>query len=147
MTFRRTTTRRKNLKLSLAIARGGAITTLLDAKKFTVKAANEEEIDGKKADVSLVTPEAKKEVKILCVRSRQAASRSRHAHKGKAADESADRSVRKRQLPFGFQEDQRHPGRHKDGRDARRQEVHEYRKPATIEIMEKIDDKEFTIDD
>ena len=65
------------------------LTTLLDAKKFTVKAGDDEDVNGKKASVLLVTPTAvKKEVKMFFDKTSGLLVKT--AHKGKGAGEGAE---------------------------------------------------------
>jgi hypothetical protein len=135
---------KEELKLALAIQEAGQLTTLLDAKKFTVKAGDDEDVNGKKASVLLVTPAVvKKEVKLFFDKTSGLLVKT--AHKGKGAGEGAEEVLEEAyhseyKKIKGLQVSTKMSVTH-DGKKFMNIEV------SDIEVSEKIDDKEFTIDD
>jgi hypothetical protein len=135
---------KQELKLTMAMQEAEQLTTLLDAKKFTVKAADDEDVNGKKASVLLVTPAAvKKEVKMYFDKTSGLLVKT--AHKGKGAGEGAEEVFEEAfhsefKKIKGIQMATKLAVTH-DGKKFMNVEMSDY------DLSEKIDDKEFTIDD
>lgn len=137
---------KEELKLASIMQEAERLTPLLDAKKFTIKTAAEEEVDGKKVDVLVITPTAvKKEVRFYF--DKKSGLLVKTAHKGKGPGED------------GTTVDVNEESYHSDFKKingietAQKMEVkHDGKKfmiikASDIELLEKIDDKEFTVDD
>ena len=137
---------KEELKLASIMQEAERLTPLLDKKKFTIKTAAEEEVDGKKVDVLVITPAAvKKEVRFYF--DQKSGLLVKTAHKGKGPGEDG--------TPVDVNEESFHSDFKKINgiQTAQKMEVkHDGKKFMTvkandIELLEKIDDKEFTVDD
>lgn len=137
---------KEELKLAAAMQEAERLTTLLDPKKFTIKSADEEEVNGKKATVVVVTPATvKREVKFLF--DQKSGLLVKTSHKGKGPGEDG-KSVEVVEDSY-----------HLDYKEvngiqvAMKLEVkHDDKKFMTVnvsdyEALEKIEDKEFATDD
>jgi hypothetical protein len=134
---------KEELKQTLAMQEAEQLITLLDAKRFTVKAADDEDVNGKKASVLLVKPmAAKKEVKMYFDKTSGLLVKT--AHKGKSPDgggEVLEESYHKEfKKVRGIQVATKLEVTH-DGKKFMNVEMTDY------DLSEKVDDKEFTIDD
>jgi hypothetical protein len=137
---------KEELKLSVAMQEAEQFTPLLDEKKFTVKHGGEEEVNGKKADLLLVTPKAiNKEVKMFFDRGTGLLVKTAHQGIG-PGDGGAPVEVLEDNYPSEYKKVQgvQVPMKlviHHDGKKFLNIEVTEY------ELLDKLDDKEFTVDD
>jgi outer membrane lipoprotein-sorting protein len=136
---------KEELKLQAAMQEAEQLTPLLDAKKFTIKAADDEDVNGKKAAVIVVTPKAvDKEVKYYFDKESWLIIKS--SHKGLDSSSGAPAEVLEEAYHSDFKKIQGIPV-------ATKMVVHHDGKKfltitlSDIELLEKIDDKEFTIDD
>jgi len=137
---------KEELKTAVALQEAEQLTPLLDAKKFTLKAADDADVNGKKASVLVVTPKAvKKEIKMFF--DKESGLLVKTAHKGmgpgedgqpKEVDEESFGSDYKKvngvQVPTKLTV-------HHDGKKFMTVKLSDY------ELKEKIDDKEFAVDD
>jgi outer membrane lipoprotein-sorting protein len=137
---------KEELKTAAAIQEAEQLTPLLDAKKFEIKAADDADVNGKKAAVIVVQPKAvKKEIKLYF--DKESGLLVKTAHKGmgpgedgqpKEVDEEsygADyKKVKGVQVPTKLTVNH-------DGKKFMVVKISDY------ELVDKIDDKEFTIDD
>lgn len=134
------------IKQSLAGRQAQRLTPLLDPKLFTLKAADDEDVNGKKAAVVLATPKGlDKEMKLYFDKSSGLLVKS--AHKGKAPGSAADR-------PEVLQESFVSDYKKVNGLQvAGKVEVHHDGKKAMTgtlsdhKVLDKIDDKEFAVED
>jgi hypothetical protein len=137
---------KEELKLAAAMQEAEQLTPLLDEKKFTIKAADDEDVSGKKAAVVVVKPKAiDKEVKLYFDKSSGLLVKT--AHKGVGPGDAG--------APVEVLEETYHS----DYKKVKGVQVptklvvdHDGKKFLTIslsdyELMEKLDDKEFTTDD
>jgi outer membrane lipoprotein-sorting protein len=133
------------VKMAAVIQEAEQLTPLLDAKKFTIKAGEEETVNDKKASVVIATPKAlDKELKIYF--DKESGLVVKTAHKGLGAGAGG---------PVEVMEESYHSEYKKINgvQTATKLKVtHDGNKFMTaelsdIEVLEKIDDKEFTIDD
>jgi hypothetical protein len=133
-------------KVSAANQEAERLTPLLDAKRFTVKSGGEEDVNGKKADVVIATPKSvDKELKFYF--DKESGLMVKAAHRGMAAGENGARSevLQERYLSDykkvnGIQVPMK-VVLHHDGKKFMTANMSDY------EILEKIDDKEFAIED
>ena len=136
---------KEELKLQAAMQEAEQLTPLLDAKKFTIKAADDEDVNGKKAAVIVVTPKAvDKEVKYYFDKESWLIIKS--SHKGIDSSAGAPAEVLEEAYHSDFKKIQGIPVAtkmvvHHDGKKFLTISL------SDIELLEKIDDKEFTIDD
>jgi hypothetical protein len=137
---------KEDLKLAAVMQEAERLTPLLDEKKFTLKSGGEEDVDGKKADVIIITPKAvKKEVKFSFDKKTGLLVKTAHKGKGPGAD-GTPVEVNEESIHSDFK-------KIKGIETAQKMEVkHDGKKFMTIkaseiELLEKIDDKEFTVDD
>ncbi|MSR52768.1 MAG: hypothetical protein EXS09_05700 [Gemmataceae bacterium] len=134
------------LKLASVMQEAERLTPLLDSTKFTLKVEKEEEVDGKKVDVVVITPKAvKRDVKFFF--DQKTGLLVKTAHKGKGpGDDGTPKEVNEETYRSDFK-------KVSGVQTAQKLEVkHDGKKFMTvkasdIELLEKIDDKEFTIDD
>jgi hypothetical protein len=137
---------KEELKLAAAMQDAEQLTPLLDAKKFTIKAADDEDVDGKKAAVVVVTPKAiDKEVKLYF--DKKSGLLVKTAHKGIGPGDGG--------APVEVLEEMYHS----DYKKVKGVQVptklvvnHDGKKFMTVnmsdyELLEKLDDKEFAVDD
>jgi hypothetical protein len=134
------------LKTAAVMQEAEQITPLLDAKKFTIKASDDADVNGKKAAVIVVQPKAlKKEFKMFFDKESGLLVKTSHRGRGPGADgQTTD-----------VDEDSYHQDykKIKGVQVAMKQTVdHDGKKFMTIkvgeyDVLEKIDDKEFTTDD
>jgi hypothetical protein len=134
------------LKLNVAMQEAERLTPLLDKKKFSIKAGDDEDVNGKKAAVIVVTPEAvKKEVKMYFDKTSGLLVKTSHKGLG-PNDTGATVEVDEETYHSEFKEV-------KGVKVATKLEVkHDNKKfmsmtMSDIELLEKLDDKEFAIDD
>jgi outer membrane lipoprotein-sorting protein len=134
------------LKLAAAMQEAEQLTPLLDKKKFTLKVADDEEVNGKKASVVVVTPAAvKKEVKFFFDKSSGLMVKSAHRGVG-PGDDGSPKEVLEESYNSDFK-------KVKGVMIPMKLEIkHDDKKFMTFnvsdyELLEKIDDKEFTVDD
>jgi len=134
------------LKLAAAMQEAEQITPLLDKKKFSLKTADDEEVNGKKAAVVIVTPTAvKKDVKMYFDKSSGLLVKTSHkgigpGEGGGQADVQEDSYFLDYKKVKGVQVPMKLEVKHDD------------KKFMTItmsdvELLDKVDDKEFTISD
>jgi outer membrane lipoprotein-sorting protein len=137
---------KEELKLAAAMQEAEQLTPLLDSKKFAIKAADDEDVDGKKAAVVVVTPKAiDKEVKLYF--DKKSGLIVKTVHKGIGPGDGG--------APVEVLEETYHSDYKKvHGVQVPTKLVvnHDGKKFLTIhlsdyELLEKIDDKEFTTDD
>jgi len=134
------------LKLASVMQEAERLTPLLDSKKFTIKLGDPVDVDGKKADVVVITPAAvKKEVKFFF--DQKTGLLVKTAHRGQGpGDDGTPKEVNEETFRSDFK-------KISGVQTAQKLEVkHDGKKFMTvkasdIELLEKIDDKEFTIDD
>ena len=137
---------KEELRLSAVMQEAEQFTPLLDAKKFTLKAADDADVNGKKAAVIVVQPKAiKKEFKMYF--DKDSGLLVKTAHKGKAPGPDGQLTdVEEESYPAdykkvsGVQVPTRLTVNH-DGKKFMEVKLTDY------ELKEKIDDKEFTTDD
>lgn len=135
---------KEELKLAAALQEAEQLTPLLDSKKFTLKAADDEDVDGKKAAVVLVTPKAvDKQVKFYF--SKDSGLLVKTSHKGpNPMDPTKEVDEETYQKDFqkvkGVQVPMKLEVKH-DGAKFLTIKVSDY------ELLEKLDDKEFAVDD
>ena len=134
------------LRLNAAMIDAERLTPLLDKKKFTVKAGDDEDVKGKKAAVLIVTPQAvKKEVKFYFDKTSGMLVKTAHQGVG-PGDGGAPAKVYEESFYSDFK-------KVNGVQVAMTMEVkHDDKKFMTVtlnnvELKEKIDDKEFAIDD
>jgi hypothetical protein len=134
------------LKMAAVMQEAEQLTPLLDAKKFTVKAADDEDVNGKKAAVIVVQPKAiKKEIRMFF--DKDSGLLIKTAHKGRGPGEGGDskdvdeesygsdyKKVNGIQVPTKLLINH-------DGKKFMAVTLTDY------ELLEKIEDKEFAIDD
>jgi len=136
---------KQELKMAAVLQEAEQLTPLLDAKKFTIKTGDEDTVNGKKASVVIVTPKAiDKELKIYF--DKESGLVVKTAHKGLGPGEGAPTEVLEEtyhteyKKVSGVQTATKLTVTH-DGKKFMTMDV------SDIELLEKIDDKEFTIDD
>src|SRR5262249_1684575 len=134
------------LKTAAVLQEAERLTPLLDSKKFTIKAGEEEDVNGKKAAVVVVQPKAvKKEIK-LCF-DKESGLLVKTAHKGMGPGEDGQtKEVYEESLASDYQKVKGVQVTTKlvvnhDGKKFMTVKISDY------ELVEKIDDKEFTTDD
>jgi outer membrane lipoprotein-sorting protein len=138
-------TEKEELRLQAAMHEAEQLTPLLDAKKFDIKAADDEDVNGKKAAVVVVTPKAvNKEVKMYFDKTSWLLVKT--AHKGVDNSNGAPAEVLEESYSSDFKKVNGIPVAtkvvvHHDGKKFLTINM------SDIEVLEKIDDKEFTIDD
>lgn len=137
---------KEELKMAAVIQEAEQLTPLLDAKKFTIKAADDDDVDGKKAAVVVVTPKAiDKELKLYF--DKKTGMLVKSTHKGVGTGEGG--------TPVGVMEDTFY----QDYKKVKGVQVpsklvvnHDGKKFLTIslsdyELLEKLGDKDFATDD
>jgi outer membrane lipoprotein-sorting protein len=136
---------KQELKMAAVLQEAEQLTPLLDAKKFTIKAGDDDTVNGKKASLVIVTPKAiDKELKIYF--DKESGLVVKTAHKGLGPGEGAPTEVLEEtyhteyKKVSGVQTATKLTVTH-DGKKFMTMDV------SDIELLEKIDDKEFTIDD
>ena len=137
---------KEELKTAAVLQEAEQLTPLLDAKKFTIKAADDADVNGKKAAVIVVQPKAvKKEIKMFF--DKESGLLVKTAHRGmgvgedgqpKEVDEESYGADYKK--VNGVQVPTKLTVNH-DGKKFMTVKVSDY------ELSDKIDDKEFTVDD
>jgi hypothetical protein len=136
----------EELKFGVVMQEAEQLTPLLDNKKFTIKSGGEEDVDGKKADVIVVTPaKIKKEFKLYFDQKSNLLVKS--SHRGLGPGQAGD-SVEVLEETYhsefkkvnGIQTAMKMVVNH-DGKKFMSLKVIE------PELLEKVDDKEFAIDD
>jgi hypothetical protein len=137
---------KEELKTAAVMQDAEQLTPLLDAKKFTLKQADDADVNGKKAAVIVVQPKAiKKEFKMFFDKDSGLLVKTSHRGRGPGADgQTTDvdedayhqdyKKIKGIQVPMKQTVDH-------DGKKFMTVKVSEY------EVLEKIDDKEFTTDD
>jgi hypothetical protein len=134
------------LKMAAIVQEAEQLTPLLDAKKFTIKAGDEDTVNKKKASCVIVTPKAlDRELKIYF--DKETSLIVKTVHRGLGTDKDGD--------PAEVLEETYHSEYKKVSgvQTATRQTItHDGKKFMTIDVseiefLEKIDDKEFAIDD
>jgi hypothetical protein len=134
------------LKLTAVMQEAEQLTPLLDEKKFTIKAGEEEDVDGKKAAVLLVTSKAVgKDFKLYFDKASGLLVKTSHKGIG-PGDGGAPVEVLEETYHSDFQKVQGIQVATKmivnhDGKKFLTVNISDY------ELLEKIDDKEFTVDD
>jgi hypothetical protein len=132
----------EEMKMALLGREMQRLTPLLDAKRFTVRAADDEDVNGKKAAVLLVTPKAlDREFKLLF--DKDSGLLVKTGHKGKAA---GGEEVYQETLVSDYKKVNGVQVGHKielthDGKKFMTATM------ADVEVLEKLDDKEFKADD
>jgi hypothetical protein len=134
------------LKLAAAMQEAEQLTPLLDKKKFTIKAGDEEEVNGRKASIVIVMPaNLKKEFKLFF--DKESGLITKTAHRGLGPGEGAapvevleETYVSDYKKVNGVQVPMKMEVKH-DDKKFMALTLSDY------ELVEKIDDKEFTIDD
>jgi hypothetical protein len=134
------------LKLAAAMQEAEQLTPLLDKKKFTIKAGDVEEVNGRKASIVIVTPaNLKKEFKLFF--DNESGLVVKTAHRGLGPGDGAaavevleETYVSDYKKVNGVQVPMKMEVKH-DDKKFMALTLSDY------ELVEKIDDKEFTIDD
>jgi outer membrane lipoprotein-sorting protein len=134
------------LKLAAAMQEAEQLTPLLDKKKFTIKAGDEEEVNGRKASVVVVTPATiKKDFKLFF--DKDSGLMVKTAHRGLGPGDGGasvevleETYVSDYKKVNGVQVPMKMEIKH-DDKKFMAITLSDY------ELVEKIDDKEFTIDD
>jgi outer membrane lipoprotein-sorting protein len=136
---------KQELKMAAVLQEAEQLTPLLDAKKFTIKSGDDDTVNGKKVSVVIATPKAiDKELKLYF--DKESGLVLKTAHKGLAPSEGAPTEVLEEtyhteyKKVSGVQTATKLTVTH-DGKKFMTMDV------SDIELLEKIDDKEFTIDD
>ncbi len=135
-----------DVKLAMILQDAERFTPLLDKKKFTLKSADDEEVDGKKTSVVVATPAAvKKEVRFYFDKTTGLLLRRSHQGRG-PGDDGAPKDVLEDTYSFDYKKVNGIMVAHKtevkhDGKKFMTATV------SDVELMEKIDDKEFGADD
>ena len=134
------------LKAAAVLQEAEQLTPLLDPKKFTIKAGDDDTVDGKKVSLVIVTPKAvDKELKLYF--DKESGLVVKTSHKGLGpGDGAAAVEVLEENYHSEFKKVNGVQTAHKmvvthDGKKFMTVETTE------VELLEKIDDKEFTIDD
>lgn len=134
---------KEEMKLSLAMQDAEQLLPLLDNKKFKLSSGGEEDVDGKKADVINVTAIAiKREFKVFFDKKSHLMVKT--AHRGAAPGGGAEILVESYHTEFKKINDVNVPTKlviKHDDKKFMTLTVSDY------EMLEKIDDKEFTVDD
>jgi hypothetical protein len=137
---------KEELKFGAALQEALQLTTLLDKKKFTLKAADDEDVNGKKASVVVVTPAGfKKDAKLYFDKTSGLVVKTSHkgigpGDGGAPVDVLEDSYLMEYKQIKGLQVATKMEVKHDN------KKFLEF-KMTDIEILEKIDDKEFAIDD
>jgi hypothetical protein len=136
----------EEIKVGVAMQEAEQLTPLLDKKKFTIKSGGEEDVDGKKADVVIITPEKfKKEFKFFFDRKSgllvKTSRRGMGPGEGGAAVEVLEESYHSEFKKVSGIQTAMKLVVHHDGKKFMTANI------SDAELLEKIDDKEFTIDD
>jgi len=134
------------LKMVAVVQEAERLTPLLDAKRFTIKAGDDDTIDGKKASCVIATPRAlHRELKIYF--DGESSLIVKTAHRGIGASEAGElvevlqeTYLTEYKKVSGIQTPTKRTITH-DGKKCIATHL------SDIEFLEKIDDKEFTIDD
>src|SRR5262245_18178718 len=134
------------LKMAAVLQEVDQLTPLLDAKKYTIKAGDDDTVNGKKASQVIVTPKDQdKEVKVYF--DQESGLLVKSVHKGLGPGDGGNSvEVLEESYPTdykkinGIQTATKLTVTH-DGKKFMTMDV------SDIELLEKIDDKEFTIDD
>ena len=101
------------------------LTPLLDAKQFTLRAGDDEDVNGKKAALVIVTPKGlDREFKLYFDKESGLLVKSGHQGKGPGRGRGPGGRL-PGVIPVGVQEGERRPGGDQAGRPERRQEVHD----------------------
>ena len=137
-------------KDEIALSRMGRevekLTPLLDAKKFTVRTGDDEDVNGKKAALVIVTPKGSdREFKLYFDKESHLLVKSAHQGKGPGAD-GAQADVYQESFPSEYKKVNgvQVPTKleiHNDGKKFMTATLSDY------EVLEKLDDSEFKIDD
>jgi hypothetical protein len=136
---------KEEIRFGAVMSEAESLTPLLDEKKFTIKSADDEDVNGKKAAVIVVTPKGMtKEVKLFF--DKESSMVVKTARKGFDFSTGAAVEVFEEAYMSDYKKVQGIPTAHKmvihhDGKKHLTMDVVE------VELVEKIDDKEFTIDD
>ena len=137
---------KEELKTAAVLQEAERLTPLLDAKKFTIKAADDEDVNGKKAAVIVVQPKAVKKEIRMCF-DKESGLLVKSVHKGMGpGDDGQPKEVEEESYASdykkvsGLQMPTKIVVNH-DGKKFMTIKVSDY------EVSEKIDDKEFTTDD
>jgi hypothetical protein len=137
---------KEDLRTAAVLQEAEQITPLLDAKKFDIKAADDADVNGKKAAVIVVHPKAiKKELKLFFDKESGLLVKTAHRGMGPGEDGQAKeveeesyasdyKKVKGIQVPYKLTV-------HHDGKKFMEMKLSDY------EVLEKIDDKEFATDD
>lgn len=134
------------IKVGSAMQEAERLVSLLDAKRFTIKSGGEEDVNGKKAAVVVITPKSvDKEIKFYF--DKESGLLVKAAHRGAVQGEDGARSEKLQERYFadfkkvnGIQVPMKLELHH-DGKRFMTATVSDY------EALEKIDDTEFKIDD
>lgn len=135
----------EELKTSLAMQEAEQFTPLLDAKRFTVKSTDDADVNGKKAAVIVVQPKtAKKEFKMYF--DKDSGLLVKTAHRGLAPGDGAGTDVDEENFHSEYKKVNGIQVAtklvvHHDGKKFMSVELSDF------ELLEKLDDKEFAIDD
>jgi len=136
---------KEELRAASAMQEAEHLTPLLDAKKFTIKAAEDADVNGKKAAVIVVEPKnIKKEFKMFF--DKESGLLVKTAHRGQQPGAGGATEVDEEAYPSDYKKVNgiQVPTKlvvHHDGKKFMEVKLSDY------EVLEKIDDKEFTTDD
>jgi outer membrane lipoprotein-sorting protein len=136
---------KEEIKVNAAMQEVERLVTLLDAKRFTIKAGGEEDVNGKKAAVVVVTPKSvDKDIKLYFDKTSGMLVKASHRGAVQGEDGASSEKLQERyptdykkvngvQIPMKIEV-------HHDGKKFMTATVSDY------ELLEKIDDSEFKID-
>jgi hypothetical protein len=137
---------KEELKTAAVVQEAEQLTPLLDAKKFTIKTADDEDVNGKKAAVIIVTPKAvKKEIRMSF--DKESGMLVKTAHKGTGpGEDGTPKEVNEESYGTDYKKVKgvMVPTKitvNHDGKKFMAVKITDY------ELFEKIDDKEFSTDD
>jgi len=137
---------KEELKTAAVMQEAEQLTPLLDAKKFTIKAADDADVNGKKAAVIVVQPKAvKKEMKFFF--DKESGLLVKTVHRGMGpGDDGQGKEVEEESYASDYKKVKgiQCPSKlvvNHDGKKFMEVKLSDY------EVLEKIDDKEFTTDD
>jgi hypothetical protein len=136
---------KEELRVAAVMQEAEQLTPLLDAKKFTIKAADDADVNGKKASVVVVQPKSvKKEFKMFF--DKESGLLVKTAHRGKQPDAGGATEVDEESYASDYKKVKgiQVPGKlivNHDGKKFMEVKLSDY------ELLEKIDDKEFATDD
>lgn len=135
-----------DVKMAMILQDAERFTPLLDKKKFTLKSADDEEVDGKKTSVIVATPAAvKKEVRFYFDKTTGLLLRRSHQSKG-PGDDGAPKEVLEDSYSSDYKKVKGIMVPHKlevkhDGKKFMTATV------SDVDLLEKLEDKEFGSDD